>query len=64
MERAIEKSACNVQPDQLDVLHLWRDALEGKNKEFAYDLMNQVMDGKITHEAALVLLRKIQDNIR
>jgi len=37
--------------------------LEGKNKEFAYDLMNQVMDGKITHEAALVLLRKIQDNI-
>lgn len=63
MAKAIEKSACNVQPDQLDMMHLWRDALEGKNKELAYDLMNQVMDGKMTHEAALALLSNIRDKI-
>ena len=50
------KVVCESQPGQLDLLHRWRDGLEGSNKELAYDLMNLVLDGKITHEEALKLL--------
>ena len=56
-----EKVVCKSQPEQLELLCRWRDALEGKNKELAYDLMNEVMDGKIMHEAALALLNNIRD---
>ena len=51
-----EKVVCNSQPEQLDLLRRWRDALEGSNKEVAFDLMNQVLDGKISNKGALTLL--------
>lgn len=51
-----EKMGCESQPEQLDSLHRWREALSGGNRELAYELMNQVMDGKMTNEAALALL--------
>ena len=57
------KLVCNSQPVQLDLLHRWRDALEGSNKELAYDLMNLVLDGKMTHEAALKLLDNKRDKV-
>jgi hypothetical protein len=56
MGRAKEKVICKSQPEQLDLIHRWREALEGSNKEAAYDIMNQVLDGKTTIEAALALL--------
>jgi predicted metal-dependent hydrolase len=55
------KDCFNPQPEQLDSLRRWHDALEGKNKEAAFDLMNKVLDGKITHETALALLESIRD---
>ena len=41
-------------PDQLDTIRRWVDALEGCNRELAYELMNQVMDGKISYQEAWV----------
>jgi len=34
----------------------WRDVLEGSNKEMVFELLNQVLDGVITNEAAFTLL--------
>ncbi|MGB5179495.1 MAG: hypothetical protein WBP44_12280 [Gammaproteobacteria bacterium] len=51
-----DKVGCESQPEQLESLRRWREALGGSNRELAYELMNQVMDGEITHEAALALL--------
>jgi hypothetical protein len=51
-----EKVGCESQPEQRESLRRWREALNGGNRELAYELMNQVMDGKITHEAALAIL--------
>jgi hypothetical protein len=51
-----EKVVCKSQPEQLESLRRWREALSGNNRELAYELVNQVMDGKITYEAALALL--------
>ena len=56
MGNAKEKVVCNSQPEQLELMRLWQDAFEGSHKEMAFELMNQVLDGKITIEAALVLL--------
>lgn len=56
MAKANEKLVCNPQPDQLDTIRRWVDALEGCNRELAYELMNQVMDGKISYQKALALL--------
>jgi len=56
MDRAKEKVVCNSQPEQLDLIRRWCDALEGSKKEAAFDLINQVLDGKITNEDALALL--------
>jgi len=61
MGNAKEKVVCITQPEQLDLSRRWRDALEGNNKEVAFDLMNQVLDGKITSEAALALLESKRD---
>ena len=61
MGDAKEKVICNSQPEQLDSIRRWRDALEGNNKEVAFDLMNQMLDGKITNEAALALLDSKRD---
>ena len=40
----------------IDSIHLWREALEGRNKDVVYELINQVSDEKIKYEAALALL--------
>ena len=56
-----EKVVCNSQPEQLDLIRRWRDALEGSNKEVAFELMNQVLDGKITNKGALALLGSMRD---
>jgi len=56
-----EKVVCNTQPQWLDSIRLWREALEGRNKDMAYELMNQVLDGKIKYEAALALLASKHD---
>jgi hypothetical protein len=61
MGSAKEKFVCNSQPEQLDLIRRWRDALEGSNKEVAFDLMNQVLDGKITNKGALALLGSMRD---
>jgi predicted metal-dependent hydrolase len=61
MGNSKEKVVCNSQPEELDLLGRWRDAFEGNNKELAFDLMNQVLDGKITNEAALALLDSMSD---
>jgi len=51
-----EKIVCDSQPEQLDLMRRWRDALEGSKKEMAFELLNQVLDGMITNEAAFRLL--------
>ena len=56
MDSSKEKVVCNTPPEQLELLRRWCDALDGSKKEMAFDLMNQVMDGKITNECAFVLL--------
>ena len=56
-----EKVVCNSQPEQLDLIRRWRNALEGSNKEVAFDLMNQVLDGKITNKGALALLGSMRN---
>jgi len=61
MAKAQEKIVCNPQPDQLDAIRRWVNALEGSHRELAYDLMNQVMDGKIEYQIALSLLDNLQD---
>ena len=56
-----EKVVCNTQSEQVDLVRRWREALEGKNKDAAYDLMNQMLDGKITQAHALASLDSIND---
>jgi len=53
-----ERLICEAHPEQLDLMHRWRDALEGSNKEIAFELLNQVLDGKIMNEAALAFLNR------
>jgi len=61
MRNAREKVVCESQPEQLDLIHRWRDALEGSNKEMAFELLNQVLDGKLENEAALAFLEGDHD---
>ena len=56
MGNAREKVVCDSQPEQLELIQRWRDALEGSNKEMAFVLLDQVLDGKIENEAALAFL--------
>jgi hypothetical protein len=56
MGNSKEKVVCKSQPEQLELSRRWREALGDSKRELAYELMNQVMDGKITHEVALALL--------
>ena len=58
MDSANEKVVCKSQPEQLDLIRRWCDALEGIKKVVAFDLMNQVLDRKIANEGALALLDK------
>ena len=61
MDNAREKIVCEAKPEQLDLMDRWRDALEGRNKEMVFELLNQVLDGKIENEAALVFLESEHD---
>ena len=56
-----EKVVCKSQPEQLELIRRWRDALEGSNKEIAFDLLDQVMEGKIMNEAAFAALNRKRD---
>ncbi len=42
--------------EQLELVRRWLDELEGSNRRKAFELMNQVMDVKITNEEAFALL--------
>ena len=61
MGNSKEKVVYYSQPEEPDLLGRWRNAFDGNNKELAFDLMNQVLDGKITNEAALALLESTSD---
>jgi len=61
MGNAREKVVCESQPEQLELIDRWRDALEGSNKEMAFELLNQVLDGKLGNEAALAFLESEHD---
>lgn len=50
------KLVCKYQPEQLELIRRWRAALDGSNKEIAFDLLDQVMEGKMTNEAAFAAL--------
>jgi hypothetical protein len=50
------KLVCKYQPEQLELIRRWRVALDGSNKEIAFDLLDQVMAGKMTNEAAFAAL--------
>ena len=56
-----EQFAYMSPPEQLEPIHRWHDELEGSNKILAFELMNQVMEGKITNKAALALLENKSD---
>ena len=56
-----EQFTCMSPPEQLEPIRRWRDELEGSNKILAFELMNQVMEGRITNEAALALLENKRD---
>ncbi|MGB5177277.1 MAG: hypothetical protein WBP44_00970 [Gammaproteobacteria bacterium] len=56
MNNAREKIVCESQPEQRHLKRCWHDALEGSNKEMAFELLNLVLDGKIENEAAFMLL--------
>ena len=56
-----EMVVCKSRPEQLEFIRRWRDALEGSNKEIAFELLDQVMEGKITNEAAFAALNSKRD---
>ena len=56
-----EQFAYMSPPEQLEPIRRWHDELEGSNKILAFELMNQVMEGKITNKAALALLGNKRD---
>ena len=51
---ASEHQGC--ESEQLKLVGRWLDELEGSNRRKAFELMNQVMDIKITNEEAFALL--------
>ena len=56
-----EQFASMSPPERLEPIRRWHDELEGSNKILAFELMNQVMEGKITNKAALALLENKSD---
>ena len=59
MDDKIAKTACALHgcaSEQLKLVRRWLDELEGSNRRKAFELMNQVMDIKITNEEAFALL--------
>jgi hypothetical protein len=61
MDITKEMVVCKSQPEQLDLIRRWCNALDGSKKEVAFDLMNQVLDGKIANEGALALLDSMRE---
>ena len=51
-----EKVVCKSQPEQLELIRRWRNALDGSNKEIAFNLLDLVIEGKITNEVAFAAL--------
>jgi hypothetical protein len=59
MNERIPKSVCTLQgceSEQLKLVRRWLNELEGSNRRKAFELMNQVMDIKITNEEAFARL--------
>jgi hypothetical protein len=59
MDNKTQKIFCTLQgleSEQLKLVRRWLDELEGSNRRKAFELMNQVMDIKITNEEAFALL--------
>ena len=56
-----EKVACEFSPEELESIRRWRDELKGRNSKIAFELFNQVMEGKITEEVAFSLLESKRD---
>jgi hypothetical protein len=59
MNNKTPKMVCTLQgreSEQLKLVRRWLDELDGSNRRKAFELMNQVMDIKITNEEAFALL--------
>jgi hypothetical protein len=59
MDDKTPKIVCTLQgheSEQLKLVRRWLDELEGNNRRKAFELMNKVMDIKITNEEAFALL--------
>jgi len=59
MNSKTPKITCTLQgleSEQLKLVRRWIGELEGNNRRKAFELMNQVMDIKITNEEAFALL--------
>jgi len=57
------KIVCTLQgreSEQLKLVRRWIGELKGNNRRKAFELMNQVMDIKITNEEAFALLESKQ----
>jgi hypothetical protein len=49
-------AACNLQTEQLELIRYWLDVLDGSDRKLAFELLNQVIEGKITNEEAFAQL--------
>lgn len=50
--------ACELQTEQLELICHWLDVLEGSNRKLAFELMNQVIEGKITNEQYNIVIKR------
>ena len=58
------KTPCALQgcvSEQLKLVRRWLDELEGSNRRKAFELMNLVMDVKMTNKEAFALLGSVRD---
>jgi len=42
----------DLQTEQLEFIRRWLDVLDGSDRILAFELLNQVIEGKITNEEA------------
>jgi hypothetical protein len=64
MDDKTAKTACALQgcvAEQLELVRHWLEELEGSNRRKAFELMNQVMDVKMTNKEAFALLGSKRD---
>jgi len=64
MTNKTAKTACALQgcaSEQFKLVRRWLDELEGSNRRKAFELMNQVMDVKMTNKEAFALLGSKRD---